>query len=196
MIGWFLSELATRALGGLLSSSRRGRAPLPTSRGRARPREVTVSADEMAVRAHEYETWARSHGLELASEDGPSAHGARFRGTRCGRAIELTTGLSEYGAPRSPELLVWTAALAPAEPVLLSLDEPPPAPAPPWSRELAMVLEGDGVRDIGVTQRFVRVRFDAFVAPKAVEKGWNALELALATLATPPSEAERESPYR
>jgi len=196
MNGWFLSELATRVLGGLLFSSRR--APPSTSRGRARPREVTVSADEMSARARDYETWATSHGLELVPEDRPSAHGARFRGTRCGRAIELTTGLGEYGPPRSPELLVWTDALAPMDPVLLSRENPPEpwASANPSTRELAMVLDADGVRDIGVTQRFVRVRFDAFAAPKAVERGWNALELALATLATPANEAARESPYR
>jgi hypothetical protein len=152
---------------------------------------VTVSAEEMSARAHEYESWAMSRGLELVREERPSAYGTRFRGTRGGRAIELTTGLSEYGPPRSPELLVWTDALAPEEPALLSRDTPHVATS--WARELDVVLDAEGVRDLGVTRRFLRVRFAAFVSPRLLEEGWDALESALATLT---NAADHESPYR
>jgi hypothetical protein len=189
MIGWFLGELAVRIVGGLVRPSRRTASATPS--GRAPSREVTVSEEEMSARVRDYEAWAASRGLGLVRETRSGPHGARFRGTRSGRAIELTTGLGEYGPPRSPELLVWTDAVAPEEPVMLSRDAA--RPATPWARELDLVLDADGVRDIGVTTRFVRVRFHAFVAPKALGRGWDALEGALATLS---NAAKPDSPYR
>ncbi len=196
MIGRFLGELVWRIAGGLLFGTRR--APPITQRRRSRPREVVVTPAEKSTRARAYETWAVSRGLELVLEDHVGGRGARFRGTRCGRAIELTTGLAEYGLPRSPELLLYSSALSPAEPVLLSRDAPltGAASATGWGRELTAVLDTEGVRDIGVTTSFVRLCFDPFVSPRTLEDGWAALEDALAAIASESNVEGSALPYR
>jgi hypothetical protein len=192
MIGRFLGDLVTRLVTARLFPSRR--APVASPRGGSRPRSVIVSPDEMSARARDYEAWAMSRGLLPVREESVGADGARFRGTRCGRGIELTTGIGPFGPPRSPELLVRTDALAPSEPLVLSQENMEhAAAAASWARELTMVLDVDGVRDIGVTRRFVRVRFDAFVRPKTLGHGWDALESALAAIT---NTADPESPYR
>lgn len=196
MIGRFLGELVWRIAGGLLFGKRR--APPITRRRRSRPREVMVTPAEKSTRAHAYQTWAVSRGLELVLEDHVGGRGARFRGTRCGRAIELTTGLPEYGLPRSPELLLYSSALSPAEPLLLSSESPLPgaAAATEWGRQITAVLDVEGVRDIGVTTRFVRLCFDPFVSPRTLEDGWAALESALAAISKAANTTEPSLPYR
>ncbi len=149
----------------------------------------------MSGRAREYEAWAATHGLEVVGTEPPDAHGAHFRGARCGREVELTTGLGAFGPPTSPELLVWTD-LIPTESSLRlepNTGTAQPGSTTPWARELSAVLAVEGVRDLDVTRRFVRVRFDAFAPPKVVDRGWSALDEALAAItnAAPAASAYR-----
>lgn len=191
MIGGFLGDLVTRLVAARLFPERRGS---PASPRGSRPRPVIVSADEMSARARDYEAWAVSRGLSPDRDERVGAHGARFRGTRSNRGIELTTGIGPFGPPGSPELLVWADAFAPDEPVVLSRqDTEHAAPATSWARELTVVLDVDGVRDIGVTTHFVRVRFDPFVSPKTMGHGWDVLEGALVAIT---NTADPGSPYR
>ena len=157
-----------------------------------------VTPAEKDARARAYETWALSRGLERVLEDRVGVHGARFRGTRCGRGIELSTGLGEYGLPRSPELLVYSSVLSPVEPLLISRDAAhrAAASATAWGRELSAVLEAEGVRDVGVTTRFVRLSFEPFVSPKTLEDGWTALEDALAAISSESNAEGSALPYR
>ena len=104
----------------------------------------------------------------------------------------LTTGIRGDGPPSSPELLVWTNAVAIEVPVLLTRKSS--APDTPGPRAMAALLDLEGVHNVGLTNRFVRVRFEAFVPCELLEQGWDALEAALAAL-------EREAtgaglPYR
>ena len=210
MIDW-LGEIAARvavdvadgivrSLAGRMSA--RARAGGSSTRGGSRRRPLTVSAEEMSARAREYETWGETRGLELIREGRVDAHGAHFRGTRRGRDVAFTTGIVDDGPPKSPELLVWTGAIAVEAAVLLVRDDERPemtAGATSWARELAAVLEVDGVRDIGVTNRFVRLRFDAFVRPKVLGTGWDALDGALAAIEDADAaqrEPGRKTPYR
>jgi hypothetical protein len=193
------ADAIVRRLAGRISSG--ARAGASSTRGRSRPRLVTVSAEERSARARDYEAWGRTRGLEPAREGRVDAHGAHFRGTRCGRDVALTTGIVDDGPPKSPELLVWTGAIAIDEAVLLIRGEEGPenaAARTSWARELRAVLEVDGVRDIGVTSRFVRLRFDAFVAPKVLGTGWDALDGALTAIEEDAAQhhALRTTPYR
>ena len=209
MIDWLFGEIAARVAGaaadGIVGSlaariSSRARAGASATRRGARQRLVTVSAEEMSARAREYEAWGETRGLELVREGRVDSHGAHFRGTWRGRDVVLTTGIIDDGPPRSPELLVWTGAIAIEAAVLLVRDDEGPektAGATSWARELAAVLEVDGVRDIGVTNRFVRLRFDAFVRPKVLGAGWDALDGALAAIEDEAQrETRRKTPYR
>jgi hypothetical protein len=194
MIGGLLGQVLARIAGGVADgiarslaarASSRGRAAVSRTRGGARPRPVTVSAQEMSARAREYEAWGATRGLEQARDGRIDAHGAHFRGTQRGRDVALTTGIVDDGPPKSPELLVWTAAIAIEAPVLLVRDDEATehrVARTSWAAELAGVLEVDGVRDIGVTNRFVRVRFDAFVRPLVLGTAWDALDAALAVV--------------
>jgi hypothetical protein len=59
---------------------------------------------------------------------------------------------------------------------------------------MAALLDLEGVHNVGLTNRFVRVRFEAFVASELLEQGWDALEAALAALEREPGGAGL--PYR
>lgn len=209
MIDWLFGEIVARVAGGVADGivqrlatrmSSRTRAGASATRGGSRRRLVTVSAEEMSARAREYEEWGETRGLELVREGRVDAHGAHFRGTRRGRDVALTTGIVDDGPPKSPELLVWTGAIAIEAAVLLVRDDEGQERAPAatsWARELGAVLEVDGVRDIGVTNRFVRLRFDAFVWPKVLGTGWDALDGALAAIEDAAQhETLRKTPYR
>jgi len=208
MIDW-LSEIAARIAGGAADRiagslaariAARARPGSSTTQGGGRRRPVIVSAEEVSARAREYEAWGATHGLELLREGRVDAHGAHFRGTRHGRDVALTTGIVDDGPPKSPELLVWTGAIAIEQAVLLVRDgegRDEAVAATSWARELAVVLAVEGVRDLGVTSRFVRVRFDAFVRPKVLGAGWDALDEALAVIEEAARrEASRDPPYR
>jgi hypothetical protein len=209
MIDRLFGEIVVRIAGGVADAivcslagrmSSHARAGASATRGRSRQRPVTVSADEMSARAREYEAWGETRGLELVREGRIDAQGAHFRGTRRGRDVAFTTGIVDDGPPKSPELLVWTGAIAIEASVLLVRDDEGPekiAARTSWARELAAVLEVDGVRDIGVTNRFVRLRFDAFVRPKVLGTGWDALDGALAAIEDAAQhETVRNTPYR
>jgi hypothetical protein len=209
MIDRLFGEIVVRIAGGVADvivrsvaarMSSHARAGASATRGRSRRRPVTVSAEEMSARAREYEAWGQTRGLELAREGRVDAHGAHLRGTRRGRDVAFTTGIIDDGPPKSPELLVWTGAIAIEAAVLLVRDDEAPektAARTSWARELAAVLEVDGVRDIGVTNRFVRLRFDAFVRPKVLGTGWDALDGALAAIEDAAQrETGRKIPYR
>jgi hypothetical protein len=212
MIDRLLGEIVARVAGGVMDaivrslasrmSPDRPEATSPTRR-RPPPRPVTVSAEEMAARAGEYEAWGRARGLEPSLDGRVDAQGTHLRGTWRGRDVALTTGIVDDGSPKSPELLVWTGAIAVEAAVLLVRDDEGPTEAvaaTSWARELGVVLEIDGVRDIGVTSRFVRVRFDAFVRPKVLAAGGDALGAALDAIEgaarKAQGEAGRERPYR
>jgi hypothetical protein len=211
MIDWLFSEIAARIAGGVADGiarslatriSSRARASASTTRAGARQRPLTVSAEEMCARAREYEAWGETRGLEVVREGRIDAHGAHFRGRQRGRDVALTTGIVDDGPPKSPELLVWTGAITIEAPVLLVRDGEAPeeiAARTSWAAELANVLEVDGVRDIGVTNRFVRLRFDAFVRPKVLGTAWDALDVALAAIEGAEAaqrETGRKLPYR
>lgn len=209
MIDAVFGEIVARVVGGVADGIARSlaarifprtRAGTSPTRGGSRQRMVTVSAEEMSARAREYEAWGATRGLELLREGRVDAHGAHYRGARRGRDVALSTGIVDDGPPKSPELLVWTGAIAVGSAVLLVRDDDGPEKtgvAPSWGRELAAVLAVDGVRDIGVTNRFVRLRFDAFVRPKVLGTGWDALEVALAAIEDAAQrETRRKVPYR
>lgn len=157
-----------------------------------RRRPLVVSPAEANKRGCAYEELATARNLELLYEGRVDAHGMHFRGVHRGRETLLTTGILGDDPPSWPELQVWTNAVAVAVPVLFTHDSSPPEASGP--RALAALLELEGVHNVGVTNRFVRVRFEAFVAPELLEQGWQALEATLA-------EIEREvigegMPYR
>lgn len=209
MIGWLFGEIVVRVAGSAAdaivrslaarSSSRTRQRARPT-RGGSRQRPLTVSAEETSARARAYEAWGETRGLERAREGRVDAHGAHLRGTWRGRDVAFTTGIVDDGPPKSPELLVWTGAIDIEAAVLLVREDEGPektAGRPSWARELAAVLEVEGVRDIGVTNRFVRLRFDAFVRPKVLGTAWDALDAALAAIEDGAQhETRRKPPYR
>lgn len=177
-----LTAVAGRAARGVASAVLPRRRPTPE---RPWPKPVIVGAGAMFDRAALYATWAAAHGLEPTEQ-----RGAEYAGTYRGRRTEMVTGLVGTSLPRSPEILV-RIALAGLErlegSVLLErgADLPPDGPL----RALATLLEIEGVRDIGVTCRFVRLRFDAFAETTVFDDALQAFDAALeatASLATTP----------
>jgi len=139
-------------------------------------------------RARAYEELAKARGLEHAGR--VDAHGVHFRGVHRGRDTLFTTGVLPEDRPTYPELQVWTEAVPVVAPVLLT----PTSSAAPCSPEIAALLGQEDVHNVGVTDRFVRIRFEPGTPVTSIEHAWDALEVALAAL-------EREAidggaPYR
>lgn len=189
MILHVLAYVATEVLGAVVDAFGRDilSAVLPTRRapaGRPSPKPVVIGAGAMFDRAALYDAWAEAHGLAPTEK-----RGAEYAGAYRGRATEMVTGLLGTPLPRSPEILV-RVALEGVEGSSL-VERGAGAPAHPSLRAMASLLEVEGVRDVGVTRTFVRLRFDAFVTPAVFDAALEALERALRSLA--PAEA---SPYR
>jgi hypothetical protein len=171
------------------AASHLGRGLLPRRRSATEawpaPRTVVVYPGAMANRRGCYEAWASEHGLA------PTAmRGAELTGIYRGRATEMVTGLVDTPNPKSPEILLRVALEGIEAPTLLERGAPP---NPQRSlRAMQALLEVDGVRDIGVTRGFVRLRFDAFEETSAFDEALEAFEHALAGLAEEASPA----PYR
>lgn len=136
---------------------------------------------------------ARSASNEAAK--GAVAGGETAAGT-IGKAAADTAakGLAKSArneVAKSPELQVWTEAVPVVAPVLLT---PTSSSAVPCSPGIAALLDEENVHDVGVTDRFVRIRFEPGTPVTRIEHAWDALEVALAAL-------EREAidggaPYR
>lgn len=177
VVGDVVTRVGAELLGAVLPKRR-------TAPGRPWPKQVIVGAGAMANRAALYRKWAEAHGL------GPTElRGAELAGNLRGRATEMVTGLYDTPLPKSPEILVRVALEGIIGSTLLERNAE--QPENPTLRALAAVLEVDGIRDIGVTSRFVRLRFDAFVETAAFEDALDAFEGVLRALA--PADT---SPYR
>jgi hypothetical protein len=135
----------------------------------------------MEKRRAAYEAWATAHGLARTT-----MRGAELAGMVRGRATEMVTGLANERVPTSPEILIRIALPGVEASTLLEPDQPPQ----PISsvQAMATLLELDGIRDIGVTRGFVRLRFEAFVDTSAFDDALAAFEHALA--------GDEASPYR
>jgi hypothetical protein len=152
---------------------------------RPAPRPVIVSERARLQRLALYEAWAAAHGLERTAR-----RGAEYAGTHRGRATEMVTGLLTDPSPKSAEILIRVALPAIEVPTLLQPGSAATAVGPSL-QAMATLLDVDGVRDVGVTRGFVRLRFDAFVTTAAFDDALTAFEHALATL-----DAAEPSPYR
>ena len=144
-------------------------------RGRPRPntapRQVVVSTGAMLDRLAVYEAWAAEHGLEPTTQ-----RGAELAGTYRGRRTEMVTGLLREALPRSPEILIRIALPGVEVPTLLERGS---GPAGTSLKAMAALLDVQGMRDVGVTRAFVRLRFDAFVDTSAFDGALAAFEHAL-----------------
>ena len=171
--------LARGALGALLPRRRRGNE-------RPLAKRVVVGGGAMFDRAALYRAWAEAHGLVASQE-----WGTEYAETRRGRRTELTTGLVNTTLPKSPELLVRVSVEGVEATTLLERGGAETAESPALSA-FTPLLDIEGVRDVAVTRRFVRVRFDPFVET-------DVLDIALAAFdAILDSVAPREDavPYR
>ena len=130
-----------------------------------------------------YEAWAAAHGLEATT-----LRGAELAGTYRGRPTEMVTGLLREDLPRSPEILI-RVALPDIE--ATTLLEPGAAAVGGSLQAMAALLDVDGIRDVGITRGFVRLRFDAFADTSAFDEALAAFEQALAS-----AHAPETSPYR
>ena len=138
---------------------------------------VAVPSAAIERRARAYAQLAEARGLALPLEARVDAHGVHFRGVHRGRDTLFTTGILADGPPTCPELQIWTPIVGVAAPVLLtrtSSSSCPPA--------IAALLDQEDVHNVGVTDRFVRIRFEPSTPVALIAHAWDALEEALAAL--------------
>lgn len=179
MIAELVTDAVVEAIWRGVSRVLRGR-PRPQT---AAPRQVVVSAGAMLDRLALYDAWAAAHGLEPTT-----LRCAELAGTYRGRPTEMVTGLLREDLPRSPEILIRVALPGVEEPRLL---ERGAGPAGPALEAMAALLDLDGMRDVGITRGFVRLRFHAFVDTSAFDDALAAFEHALAA-----TQFQAPSPYR
>lgn len=168
--------------------SRGGSRPASRLEARPGPPPVIVGAGAMFDRLALYDAWAAAHGLEPTAQ-----RGAELAGSYRGRRIEMNTGLCNTSLPRSPELLLRVAVPGVRGSVLLEPGAETPSGGPALGA-LAALLAVEGVRDIGVTAAFVRLRFDAFVETAAFDRALDAFEIVFPF--APLSESALAAPYR
>ncbi len=182
MIAELVVDAVVEAIWRGVSRVLRGR-PRPQT---AAPRQVVVSTGAMLDRLALYEAWAAAHGLEPTT-----LRCAELAGTYRGRPTEMVTGLLREDLPRSPEILIRVALPGVGEPTLLERGAGPAGPAGGALEAMAVLLEVDGMRDVGITRGFVRLRFHAFVDTSAFDDGLAAFEHALAATQPPAPTAYR-----
>ena len=157
---------------GIASRLRPQRAVAVVSPARA---AAAVPPAAIERRAHAYAQLAGARGLAL---DGRvDAHGVHYRGVHRGRETLFTTGIFPDDQPSHPELQVWTHAVQVTAPVLLT-----PSSKTACAPEIIALLDEEDVHNVGVTDRFVRIRFEPFASIEHIERAWDALEQALAAL--------------
>jgi hypothetical protein len=145
-----------------------------------RPSVATPSA-AIERRAKAYAQLATARGLALPLEARVDAHGVHFRGVHRGREALFTTGILVDDPPTCPELQIWTPLAAVGAPVLLtrSSSSSSSSSCPPG---IAALLDEEDIHNVGVTDRFVRVRFEPGTPAALIARAWDALEEALAAL--------------
>ena len=146
-----------------------------------------MKLDEAAITAlaRRYRRWAREHGLTRSDSAGD-----RFEGRILNRDVVFTTWLGG-STPNPPEIVV-SSALDVDVPVLL----PTHGREPPRSKTISLlreVLDLEGVYNLGLTSRFVRITFAPGTEPELLDGALDALEQRLRLLADP---GESGLPYR
>ena len=133
--------------------------------------------NEAAVQALalRYLRWATERGLTQAER---TRH--RFEGRILTRDVVFATGLG--GSTPSPPQIIVSTALAVEAPVLLTRRrEPPPSKTTTLLREV-LDATGEGVRNLGLTSRFVRITFNPEVEPELFDVALDAVEERLRLL--------------
>ncbi|MBS2012486.1 MAG: hypothetical protein JST00_06350 [Deltaproteobacteria bacterium] len=143
---------------------------------------VSASPSQIAKWAQAYGRWAELHGFAR-----DAVRTDVYRGERAGKRVRFLTGVDDDGILKSPELEIELATPSAFPAVVLTVGAPPP-PADIAGRAVVAVLEREGVVQIDVTRRLVRLSFAPMTDPALFDPALDELLRALSPAA--------DSPYR